>query len=376
MPRPTEATIHIDAMRQNIAVARARAGASKFWAVVKANGYGHGVERAMRGFVDADGLALNDLNAALRLRELGWNKPILLLQGVFESCDLEAAFASNLHLVVHSIEQIEMIEKTPGGPASLDVYLKVNTGMNRLGFLPDQAPGAFARLRAATSVRNIVVMTHFANSFALAPEAPAVSVTHQRSQLDALANAFGCQRSFADSATLLKNADSLGDWCRLGVMLYGMTMLPGRKASEFDLLPAMTLSSKIIGVQHLAVGDSVGYGSRFVASEPIRIGIVGCGYTDGYPRSADDGTPILVDGVKTRVVGRVSMDSITVDLSRIPDAGVGSNVTLWGRGLPIEEVAACAQTIGCELMCGLRPGVRVVETLPERTLSESLDFSN
>lgn len=361
MHRPIVATIHIDSMRQNLAVASKRTPDSKIWAVVKANGYGHGVARAMRGFADADGLALNDSDNALSLREQGWKKPILLLQGALGPTDLHMAADYRFHVVVHCNDQIEMLEKTPS-TSVIDVYLKMNTGMNRLGFPTGDTLAAFTRLRAIASVRHITLMTHFANSFAAAPLALGVSVSEQKRQINILADQVGGERSFADSATVLMNSPSLGDWCRLGVMLYGATVLPGRRADEFGLAPAMTLESEVIGIQRIAKGDFVGYGSRFMADRPMTIGIVACGYIDGYPRSATDGTPVLVDGVKTGVVGRVSMDSITVDLTSVETARIGSKVTLWGRGLPIEEVAAAAGTIGCELMCGLSTRIRVVET--------------
>ena len=361
MHRPIIATIHLDAMRQNFAVARNRAPDSKIWAVVKANGYGHGVARAMRGFSDADGLALNDCDVALRLRELGWNKRILLLQGAFGPADLKVAADQRFHVVVHCNEQIEMLEKMPIGSA-IDVYLKLNTGMNRLGFPSGGALGAFARIRSIAGVRHITLMTHFSNSFAVEPLALGVSVSEQIRQINAAASQVGSERSYADSATVLTKSTAFGDWCRLGVMLYGATVLPGRRAEEFGLAPAMTLESEVIGIQRIGKGDFVGYGSRFMADAPMMIGIVACGYTDGYPRSAADGTPVLVDGVKTGVVGRVSMDSIAVDLTPIKTARIGSKVTLWGRGLPIEEVATAAGTIGCELMCGLSTRIRVRES--------------
>ena len=361
MHRPIVATIHIDAMRRNMAVARKRVSNSRIWAVVKANGYGHGVEPAIRGFSEADGLALNDCDVAVRLRDLGWKKPILLLQGTFGAADLRVAAAQRFHVVVHCDAQIEMIEKMPPG-AAIDVYLKMNSGMNRLGFVPADTSAAFARLRSIAGVRSITLMTHFANSFATEPLDMGVPVTEQMRHFNAASSELGCGRSFADSATVLINSGALGDWCRLGVMLYGATVLQGRSADEFGLEPAMTLESEVIGIQRISKGDFVGYGSRFMAREPMTIGVVACGYTDGYPRSAMDGTPVLVGGVKTGIVGRVSMDSITVDLTRVESAHIGSKVTLWGRGLPIEEVATHAGTIGCELMCGLSTRIRILES--------------
>lgn len=314
----------------------------------------------MRGFAGADGLALIEIGAAVRLRELGWKKPILLLQGFFEPVDLSVVLEHQLHVVVHTSEQIEMLEHL-ASTVAIDVYLKMNSGMNRLGFQPGDTGKAYARLRAIPSVRGITLMTHFANSYATETPKFGISVGEQSFRFNAVATALGCERSFADSATILAKLGNTADWVRPGVMLYGATVFPGRRAEEFGLLPAMTLASEIIGIQHIGAGDSVGYGSRFVADKPMRIGVVACGYTDGYPRSAQDGTPVLVDGVKTGLVGRVSMDSITVDLTPIPTAQVGSKAVLWGPGLPVEEVAALAGTIGCELLCGLTRRVHVMD---------------
>ena len=361
MPRPITATIHIDAMRHNISIAQQRSPTSKIWAVVKANAYGHGLERAIKGFGDADGMALVELNAAVSLRELGWKKPILLLQGFFQPSDLALVVEHQLHVVVHCKEQIEMLAGVKSGP-TIHVYLKMNSGMNRLGFQPGAIEEGFSRLRAMSCIGNIVLMTHFANSFVVGDlPKPGISVAEQTRRFLGVADACGCMHSFADSATVLTKTERACAWVRPGIMLYGSTVFPGRRGLEFNLRPAMTLQSEVIGIQQLAVGDCVGYGSRFVAAAPMTIGAVACGYTDGYPRSAPDGTPVLVDGIKTGLVGRVSMDSIMVDLTNIPSARVGSKVTLWGRDLPVEDVATAAGTIGCELMCGLTPKVLMLE---------------
>jgi alanine racemase len=361
MPRPITAIIHLGAMRHNLSIVRKNAPNSKIWAVAKANAYGHGIEHALTGFSDADGMALIELDEAVRLRELGWKKPILLLQGFFETADLSAVVEHQLHVVVHCIEQIEMLAQIKSS-ATIHVYLKMNSGMNRLGFQPDAIESAFSRLRGLTCIGSIILMTHFANSFVIGDSPkPGISVAEQKRRFLLVASAFGCGHSFADSATVLTKNELTCAWIRTGIMLYGATVFPGRRADEFNLLPAMTLQSEVIGIQHLTAGDYVGYGSRFMATAPMTIGVVACGYTDGYPRSAPDGTPVLVDGVKTGLLGRVSMDSIMVDLTNVPSGRVGSKATLWGRGLPVEEVAAAAGTIGCELMCGLTPGVRMLD---------------
>lgn len=357
MPRPLIATIHAAAMRHNLQVARARAPHAKVWAVVKANAYGHGLARGMHGFADADGLGLVEVDGAVRLRELGWTKRILLLEGFFKPEDLDEVVRCRLDTAVHCSEQIDMLERLRGS-AAIDVHLKMNTGMNRLGFAPSAFGAAHARLRALPVVRNIILMTHFANADDAAN--PRLMLSEQVRRFDAVAAQLPGERSLANSAALLMHADAASDWVRPGIMLYGGTP-GGKSAQDFGLLPAMTLTSEIIGVQEIVVGDAVGYGSGFVAERPMKIGVVACGYADGYPRHAPSGTPVIVDGQHTRLAGRVSMDMLTVDLSAVPHAGVGSKVALWGKGLPIDEVANAAGTIGYELMCALAPRVRIVE---------------
>jgi alanine racemase len=365
MPRPLHATIHLDSMQHNLARARACAPQAKIWAVVKANAYGHGLERGMRGFAQADGLALIETENALRLRELGWAKPILLLEGIFDTSDIPLLAEHNVNSTVHCIEQVKMLEYTQLY-RPIDVHLKMNTGMNRLGFRPDEFAAAYQRLRAIPGIRNITFMTHFANADEL--EHPRLSIGEQVRRFRQGADGLPGERSLSNSGGVLHTAELLSgsigelqsDWVRPGIMLYGGTP-GGRSAKDYGLLPTMTLKSEIIGIQHLEPGDSVGYGSRFQADRSMTVGVVACGYADGYPRHAEHGTPVLVDGIRTTLVGRVSMDMMAVDLSPVPNARVGSKVTLWGDGLPIDEVAHAAGTIGYELMCAVAPRVRVAE---------------
>lgn len=364
MPRPLLATIHLDAMRHNLARARACAPGSRVWGVVKANAYGHGLARALRGFADADGLALIEFDRALQLRDWGWRKPILMLEGFFTPADLALMAAHGLNGAVHCHEQIAMLEVAAPAlpPGALNLHLKMNTGMNRLGFMPAAFAAAHARLRAIAAVGEITLMTHFANADELEHTALPMQEQLRRFQLGAAGLAG--PRSLSNSAGVLRQAalgaELASDWVRPGIMLYGGS--PGSApAAGFGLRPTMTLSSAIIGCQDIVAGDTVGYGSRFRASGPLRVGVVACGYADGYPRHAPEGTPVLVDGVATRLVGRVSMDMMTVDLGPAPGAKVGSAVTLWGRGLPIDTVAAAAGTIGYELMCALAARVAVVD---------------
>jgi alanine racemase len=348
-------------MKHNLARARACAPGAKVWGVLKANGYGHGLERAMRGLAAADGLALIEPDNAVRLRQLGWTKPILLLEGWFDAADLGMMAEHSVNGTVHCVEQLAMLEAAR--PArTIDVHLKMNTGMNRLGFKPEEFAAAHARLRAIPHVGEITLMTHFANADDSAH--PRLPIREQIRRFRSGADSLPGQRSLSNSAGVFL-MDELGaelqsDWIRPGIMLYGGTP-GGKSAAALGLLPTMTLSSELIAVQQIAAGDCVGYGSRFQAEGPMTIGVVACGYADGYPRHAPQDTPVLVDGVRTRLVGRVSMDMLTVDLSNLPDARVGSKVVLWGEGMPIDEVAEAAGTIGYELMCALAPRVRVVE---------------
>ncbi len=362
MPRPILATVHPEALRHNLQRARDCAPDARVWAVVKANAYGHGIERCFNALRAADGFALLDLAEAQRIRALDWRGPILLLEGVFEPRDLE--LCSRLHLwhTVHCTEQIDWLaaHKTL---VPHRVFLKLNSGMNRLGFTPNAFRSAWTRLNALPQVDEISLMTHFSDA-----DGPR-GIAHQVAAFEAATADLPGERTLCNSAALLRNpGDALrgegvttlaADWVREGIALYGSAPdFPAHSAADWQLQPAMTLSSRIIGVQSLQPGDTVGYGSAFTADQAMRIGVVACGYADGYPRHAPNGTPVLVDGVRTRVVGRVSMDMVTVDLSGLDAAGIGSEVVLWGRSaagavLPVDEVAAAAGTIGYELMCAV-----------------------
>jgi alanine racemase len=354
MPRPIEALIHTDALAHNLARARASAGDAKVWAVVKANAYGHGIERAYAGLSGADGIALLDLAEAERVRALGWRGPVLLLEGCFEARDLELCSRLNLWHTVHHEAQIDMLaaHKTH---APHRVFLKMNSGMNRLGFVPAAYRSAYLRLSGLTQVEDITLMTHLSDA-----DGPR-GIAHQIAVFDETTSDLAGERSLANSAALLRFASPpiCGDWVRPGIMVYGSSPdYPEHDITHWDLQPTMTLRSRILAIQQLAIGASVGYGSSFVAEQVMRIGVVACGYADGYPRVVPSGTPVLVDGVRTRLVGRVSMDMITVDLTPVPAAGLDSEVTLWGVGpggsaLTIDEVARAAGTTGYELMCAL-----------------------
>lgn len=369
MPRPIQALIHPDALAHNLARARACAPGAKVWAVVKANAYGHGIERAYPGLQGADGFALLDLAEAERIRALGWRGPILLLEGCFEPRDLEVCSRLNIWHVVHCNEQIDWLA-THKTTWPHRVFLKLNTGMNRLGFTPGAFRTAWMRLSGLTQVDEISLITHFSDADT------DTGIEHQVAAFNAATEGLPGERSLANSAAVLRFAaarpDVRGDWVRPGILVYGSSPdFPVRTIADWNLRPAMTLRSRVIGVQQLQPGDTVGYGSTFRADARTRIGVVACGYADGYPRHCGTGTPVLVDGVRTRLVGRVSMDMITVDLTPVPQAGLGSEVTLWGRGprgslLPIDEVAQAAGTVGYELMCALAQRVPVeVDPTPQ-----------
>ena len=361
MPRPIEAVIHTDALAHNLRRARAAAPDAKVWAVVKANAYGHGIERAYPGLHGADGFALLDLDEAQRIRTLGWRGPVLLLEGAFEPRDLELCSRLGLWHVSHCTVQIDWLA-AHNTQQPQRVFLKMNSGMNRLGFAPSAFRSAWTRLNALPQVDEVSLMTHFSD--ADAPLETSRGVAHQVAVFEAAVADLPGERSLSNSAAILRHK-LRSDWVRAGIMGYGSAPdFPAHDIAHWDLQPTMTLRSHLIAVQSLQAGDTVGYGSSFTADTPIRIGVVACGYADGYPRHCATGTPVLVNGVRTRTIGRVSMDMLAVDLAPVPEAGLGSEVTLWGRGphgalLPIDEVAHSAGTIGYELMCALAQRVPV-----------------
>ena len=362
MPRPIQATIDLPALRHNLAVCRTAAGSRKLWAVVKANAYGHGIENAVRAFAAADGLALLDLAEAKRARAAGWMRPILLLEGIFEASDIAAVEALGLTVVVHNEEQLGWLAAARPARA-IDVYLKLNTGMNRLGFIGEEAVAARERLQGMSHVRLVSLMTHFANADRAAPDDGPASVFEQLRRFDEWTRGWTGERCLANSSALFLQPVAGGDAVRPGIALYGGTPMATTPAGRYGLRAGMHLRAELIAVRDVGVGGALGYGARWTARAPTRIGVVACGYADGYPRIAPDGTPVAVDSKRVALVGRVSMDMITVDLSQAPDARVGSTVELWGDVVAIDEVAECAGTVGYELMCALAARVpqRVVD---------------
>jgi alanine racemase len=307
-----------------------------------------------RALQDADGFATLEIEGALALRERYPGKPILLLEGFFAPSDLRAAAAAGLATAIHSEEQLAMLE-ADRPPSRIDAFFKINTGMNRLGFPWRTARAALERLVRSGTTRSVTLMTHFANSDLADGTAEAMR------NFDQAVGGFDYPRSLANTAAIFAVPAAHADTARLGIGLYGATPFADRSAASLGLKPAMTLRSKLIAIQALQPGDTVGYGSQFRCERPMRIGVVACGYADGYPRHAPNGTPVVVAGARTATVGRVSMDMITVDLTPVPAAVVGSEVTLWGEGVPVDEVATASGTVGYELLCGVTARVPMVD---------------
>lgn len=354
MTRPIQARIDSAALAHNLEVARRHAFGAAVIAVIKANGYGHGLLRVAAALAGAEGFAVLDLDDAVRLRQAGFRQRIVLLEGFFGADELAAVAENGLTAVIHCFEQIELL-RSARLAVKPDVLIKINSGMNRLGFAPHVFPAALEALRAQPLVGDIALMTHFAS----ADEAEGVAA--QLACFQRLAQGMALPRCLANSAALLRYPEARGEWVRPGIMLYGASPFADASAAQLGLRPAMTLQSRIIAVQELQPGERVGYGGTFTAEQRMRIGIVACGYADGYPRHAPTGTPVRVAGMLTRTLGRVSMDMLCVDLSAVPRAAVGSAVTLWGEELPVEQVARSAGTISYELLCALAPRVPVVE---------------
>jgi alanine racemase len=347
--------VDTQAMAHNLRQARRRADGRPIWAVIKANAYGHGIENAVRGFAQADGLAMLELDEAQRARAAGWRKPMLLIEGVFEPADLTWVRELDLTIVVHSPEQIEWLARAPAGPP-IGVYLKIDTGMNRLGFPLVRAVRAFERLAGLTQVRIDALMTHLANADQAVAGAPDVPGQHQ-----ALMQHFPSWRgawSVSNSAALFLHPGRGAEWVRPGISLYGASPSSGVRARDLGLLAAMSLRARLLTIRELAVGESVGYGSLWRAPRPSRIGIVSCGYADGYPRQTPAGTPVWVADQQVPLVGRVSMDMLSIDLTDVPQAQVGMTVELWGSHVSVDELAQRAGTVGYELLAGLPARVR------------------
>lgn len=357
MSRATSATIHTDALRHNLQLIRRRAPGSKVMAVVKADGYGHGLERVARALQGADAFGVAALSDAERLRAAGLSQRIVLLSGPDEPDDLALLRRLQVDAVIHHPSQLQLLEADSGG-APIRTWLKLDTGMHRLGFPAADAPEVHARLRTLPGIADdIVLMSHFARS-----DEFNCSVTREQIRcFDAAVAGLPGEHSLSNSAGVLGWPQAHRQWVRPGGALYGLSAIEGQTGLDLGLEPAMTLTTRLISVKHVEAGAVIGYGGAYVASHPMRIGIAAIGYGDGYPRHAGSGTPVWVGGHLTRTLGRVSMDLMAVDLSALPMADVGTLVVAWGRGLPVETVAASAGTLGYELSCGITRRVRFIE---------------
>lgn len=349
--RPIAAHVSLDALRHNLVQVRRYAPQSQVMSVVKANAYGHGLLQAAQGLQASDAFAVLNISEAIQLRQAGVQQPILLLEGVFAPAQLAEVDAYQLDVVVHQPQQLQWLcaaqMRTP-----IRVFLKLDSGMHRLGFQPQDYAQAWAQLAACAPVREIVMMSHFAN----ADQAAGITQAMQRiQQVQAQLPPIDLHdhQSLANSAAIVQHPDTHVGWVRPGIMLYGATPIATRTTASLGLQAVMTLQSAVIAVQTVAAGEQVGYGGLFTATRQTRVGVVACGYADGYPRHAPTGTPIAVHGQLTHTLGRVSMDMLAVDLTDFPEAGVGSPVECWGAQVPVDAVAQAAGTIGYELLCAV-----------------------
>ncbi len=365
MTRPIRADISLSALVHNYGVAKTTAPKSKAFAVVKANAYGHGLARVARALRHADAFATLELDSAIQLRKLGIDAPILMLEGFFGADELQIFSNYNLATTIRDLEMAKQFADA-ALKAPMDVFLKFNTGMNRLGLAGPMSGFALELAASHKNFGNVTLMTHFATADGVQGVAPQMKRFEEIvKQAKTIFSKKSFTQSVANSASLLRFQKTHRDWVRPGIMLYGSSPFSDRSAEEIGLKPVMTLRSEIIGVQMLEKGDTVGYGASYTAHKKMRIGVVACGYADGYPRHApgtnERGTPVIVSGKRTRTIGRVSMDMLVVDLTDMPHAKVGAPVCLWGEGLPADEIAHAAGTVAYQLFCALAARVPVVE---------------
>lgn len=358
MTQVPRALIDLGAIRYNLGVVRRHAPTSRVWAVIKADAYGHGMEPVADTLDEAQGVAVARVSEGRRLRDHGVTKPILVLEGPLDATDLEAALQAGLEIVLHHAWQVALLEAAARRrmAAPVRAWLKLDTGMHRIGILPEQLSPLHERLRRLEPLVTLVgLMTHLANADDVADP-----LTERQCEVVlTLARSLRLPVSIGNSAGILGHPRARTDWVRPGIMLYGGSPLLGRDAASLRLRPAMTLTSRLIAIAQRNAGDPIGYGGSYRCPEPMPVGVVAIGYGDGYPRHAPSGTPVLIRGCRAPLVGRVSMDMISVDLRGIADAEVGDRVVLWGQGLPVEEVAAQVGTINYELLCRIAPRVAV-----------------
>ncbi|MEI9534177.1 alanine racemase [Moellerella wisconsensis] len=352
MPRPICAKIHLPNFTHNLSVIRQQVGTAKIWSVVKANAYGHNLAKVWPFLAATDGFALLELSEAIQLRQAGWQGPILLLEGFFHSSDLAVIDQYYLTTAIHSEWQLDAL-KQADLRHPISIYVKLNSGMNRLGFSPTDYPKIISRLQSLDNIASVTLMSHFANS----DNSQGIEYAHQ--QIEAF-SALKLATCVANSGAILWHPNTHYDWVRSGILLYGGS--PSgcwHDIACYQVKATMTLCAEIIAVHHIVAGESIGYGSRFTATQPKRIATVACGYADGYPRHAPTGTPVWVDGVRCPILGAISMDMLTIDITDCPTAKEGTSVELWGQNLPIDDIAQRAGTVGYELMCGLAQRVPI-----------------
>jgi alanine racemase len=343
------ATIDTTALRHNLGRVRATAPDSRVMAVIKANGYGHGLVPVARALADSDGFAVARLEEGLALRAAGVAKPILLLEGVVGSEQLRLAAEQRMEIMVHSTEQLELLESRSSGPP-VTAWIKLDTGMNRLGFRAGHFASAYARL---TRIPNVATDPALATHLASADDPGDPKTAEQLRSFAAATAGLPGARSIANSAALIGWPATRADWVRPGLMLYGLSPFESGDGAMLGLLPAMTLRSEVIAIKSVPAGETVGYGGTWRAPRDTRMAVVAAGYGDGYPRSVPSGTPVLVNGRHAPLVGRVSMDMLTVDVTDLGIVAIGDPVVLWGEGLPVEEIAVRAGTIPYEIVCGV-----------------------
>ncbi len=357
MTRPARVVIDLQAVRSNLQTVKRYAPDQKIMAIIKADAYGHGLERIAKQLSGADAFGVACLEEAVRLRQAGITKSIILLEGFFCKEELLQLSDMDIQTVIHQINQLEMIEELTTDKA-VKVWLKIDTGMHRLGFDLDQVQSVYARLQQARgSKKEINLMTHFAS----AQEHDPLSVETQLKNFAEVTEGLKGEHCLANSSAIMEWPDAHGDWVRPGLMLYGVSPFVDKTADDLDLHAVMSLESELISVKQARKGERVGYGGTWECPEDMLIGVVAMGYGDGYPRHARSGTPMLINDKQVYLIGRPSMDMLTVDLRNCPHAKTGDNVILWGRELPIEEIARCAETIPYELLCGMRMRAQFVE---------------
>ena len=349
-------TIDHAALRHNLQAVRHAAPHSTIWAVIKADAYGHGMEQVAASLHQADGFAVARLDEALRLRATGITKPLLILEGIYSADDLQMVGRAALEVVLHHPTQLQMLQAAELAEP-INIWLKLDTGMHRLGFDPEQFDSVLQQLQQVGSIDEIGLMTHLAN----ADDRADLTTQRQCDSFDRLTKGRGLSLSCANSAGILGFPASHHDWVRPGIMLYGASPFTDSSGLQEGLKPVMTLYGPLIAIKQMKKGDRIGYGGTYECPEAMPVGVVGIGYGDGYPRHAPTGTPVLINGQRLPLVGCVSMDMISVDLRQLPDVQIGDSVILWGEGLPVEEIAERAGTISYELFCGITKRVRRVD---------------